>query len=343
MAVQRGGRPDPLVEPARVGGLLFIAASTIAGVLAVVDPAYANNDDRVVAMSVMGAAIGAAVTAMARRLPRWMVLGLPPFGALMLCVGMVLDRNIVIGGEVLLTWPLLAAYMMPNWVIICTLVTILMTFPPIALWILGPAGVTPSITMAATMVITTLVLGTLRRRNRRLVEAMHRQAMTDGLTDLPNRRAFTERLDALDPAEPVAVAVIDVDYFKSINDTAGHAAGDETLRLLGELLARRVRRGELAARLGGEEFGVLFPGASGAQATAAAESLRLAVREESRSWAHPVTVSIGVAGRPDDASDVDGMLAAADAALYRAKAGGRDRVVAGDLVPQLVDTPTSAV
>jgi diguanylate cyclase (GGDEF)-like protein len=347
MAVgQRGGRPvadaAALVEPARVGGLLFVAASLIAGVLTVVDPAYAHNNARVLAMSALGVMSGAIFVVMARRLPRWVVCLLPPFGALMLCFGMVLDRNIVIGGEVLLTWPLLAAYMLPYWVIICTLVTILVTFPPIALWILGAGGVTPSITMTATMVITTAVLGTLRRRNRRLVEALHRQAMTDGLTGLPNRRAFIERLEGLDPAAPAALAVIDVDHFKRINDTAGHAAGDETLRSLGELLARRVRDGELAARLGGEEFVVLFPGTSDADAARAAESLRRAVRDESQRWSHPITISVGVAARPADAVDADGLLAAADAALYRAKAAGRDCVVACDRASRLVDTPPTA-
>lgn len=347
MAVGQGGTKAAadsaaLVEPARVGGLLFVAASSIAGVLTVVDPDYAHNDARVLAMSALGAVTGALVVAMARRAPRWAVCLLPPFGALMLCFGMVLDRNIVIGGEVLLTWPLLAAYMLPFWVIICTLVTILVTFPPIAWWILGTAGVTPSITMTVTMVITTAVLGTLRRRNRRLVQALHRQAMTDGLTGLPNRRAFTERLDELDPAAPAALAIVDVDHFKHINDTAGHAAGDETLRSLGELLSRRVRDGELAARHGGEEFAVLFPGVSGADAARAAESLRQAVRDASRHWSHPITISVGVAAWPDDAVDADGLLAAADAALYRAKAGGRDRVVACESLTRLVDTPPTA-
>jgi diguanylate cyclase (GGDEF)-like protein len=326
-AVQRRGTTE-LAGAARVGGLLYVAASVIAGVLTIADPAYANDDGRVLAMSAFAAVLGALFLVLSDRAPRWLVYAMPPLGGLTLCLGMVFDHNIVIGGEVLLTWPLLAAYMMPNWVIVCTLLVILATFPPIALWILGSAGITPSITMTVTLVITVLVLGTLRRRNRRLVDALHRQAMTDGLTGLPNRRAFTEAVAALDAS--YALAVIDVDHFKRVNDTAGHAAGDEVLRALSSLMADRVRADDMVARLGGEEFVAVFPGCTGDEALSAAEALRQAVHDAARDWAHPITISVGVSCRPDDATDVDGLLAAADAALYRAKQAGRNRVVRHD-------------
>ncbi|GIE94758.1 GGDEF domain-containing protein [Paractinoplanes rishiriensis] len=327
-ARQPGPAADP-AEPARVGGLLYIAASLIAAVLTVADPGYANHDGRVLAMSSFGMICGFGFWLFARRMPRWIAYAMPPFGGFTLCFGMVLDGNIVIGGEVLLTWPLLAAYMMPNWVILCTFASVLASFVPVALWILGPAGVTPSITMTVTLLITVLVLGTLRRRNARLVDALHRQATTDGLTGLPNRRAFTEALAGLDPGSwPVSLALIDVDHFKRINDTAGHAAGDEVLRNLGDLLARRIRGDDLVARLGGEEFVAVFTRTEGDEALAAADALRRDVRDSSRDWTHPITISIGVAGPPIAATDQDALLAAADAALYRAKAEGRDRALA---------------
>jgi two-component system cell cycle response regulator len=171
------------------------------------------------------------------------------------------------------------------------------------------------------LLITVLVLGTLRRRNARLMDALHRQAMADGLTGLPNRRAFTEAISTVD--KHVWLALVDADHFKRINDTAGHAAGDETLRALGQLLSRRVRGEDLAARLGGEEFVVVFR--DGADPFETADALRREVPEASPRWPHPITVSIGVAG--GDAAETDSLLAAADAALYRAKAAGRDRTM----------------
>jgi diguanylate cyclase (GGDEF)-like protein len=323
--VQRPGASDA-AGAARVGGLLFIAASLIAAVLTVADPEYAHNDARVLAMSLFGVLIGTAYLILHRHAPRWLVFLMPPLGGLTLCFGMVLDRNIVIGGEVLLTWPLLAAYMMPGWVIACTVAVILAAFTPIALWILGPAGVTPSITMTVTLLITVLVLSTLRRRNARLLDALHRQAMTDGLTGLPNRRAFTEALAS--SSRPVSLALVDVDHFKRINDTAGHAAGDETLRALGELLARRVRGDDLAARIGGEEFVVLLPNTGRTEALAVAERLRASVEAlDLTQFANGVriTVSAGVAGT-NQAMTPDALLSAADEALYAAKRGGRNQV-----------------
>jgi diguanylate cyclase (GGDEF)-like protein len=122
--------------------------------------------------------------------------------------------------------------------------------------------------------------------------------------------------------------MIDVDHFKSLNDTAGHRAGDAVLRELYRLMSRMVRRVDTLARYGGEEFMVLLPQVSRPEAREVGEKLRRAVAEAA--WPHggPVTISVGVANLPADAATLERLADCADAALYAAKRGGRNLVVA---------------
>jgi diguanylate cyclase (GGDEF)-like protein len=167
-------------------------------------------------------------------------------------------------------------------------------------------------------------------RSEQNARAMHTLATTDALTGLPNRRALLERLQAAVSAaqrhgEPVTVALIDVDHFKSINDRHGHAAGDRALVQLGHLLAAALRPTDMLGRWGGEEFLLVCGHTHLVAGQDLAERLRASV--EGHAFAHgaPVTVSIGLT-RVTYRDDVDGMLARADAALYRAKANGRNRI-----------------
>ncbi|WP_213879253.1 diguanylate cyclase [Pseudomonas sp. dw_358] len=175
----------------------------------------------------------------------------------------------------------------------------------------------------------------LRAANVRL----HELSLHDSLTGLPNRRYFDEVKiiefqRALRHRQPLAVLMCDVDFFKKYNDSHGHAMGDDCLRTVAQTL-RKVfaRAGELPARLGGEEFAVLLPGASTDQAREAAARLRRALAEQQlahgQSSVSPfVTMSIGIAQLdPDTMDDFDLLLKTADQALYRAKSQGRDRVV----------------
>ena len=160
-------------------------------------------------------------------------------------------------------------------------------------------------------------------------------AMTDALTGLGNRH----RLDAVLPdlharslagAVPLPVAMIDIDHFKAINDRLGHALGDAVLREIGHLLRSHGREGDLALRLGGEEFLVALPGCTADAAAVTAERLRRAVAGHDWHRLHPaldVRVSIGLADLALWPGLADG-LQAADRQLYRAKAEGRDRVCA---------------
>ncbi|HEX8855663.1 MAG TPA: GGDEF domain-containing protein [Thermoleophilaceae bacterium] len=132
--------------------------------------------------------------------------------------------------------------------------------------------------------------------------------------------------DGLSERDPEAftLAMIDIDDFKQINDTHGHPVGDEALRLVAEALHRAVRDDDRVFRVGGEEFAVLLPGLTAADATAAAERLREAVARIE--FLVPLTVSVGLASWPEGASDRDSLIEHADCALYQAKRAGKDRV-----------------
>ncbi|HLG72660.1 MAG TPA: diguanylate cyclase [Chloroflexota bacterium] len=170
----------------------------------------------------------------------------------------------------------------------------------------------------------------LRRQLAERAAEMEQQALTDELTGLPNRRAFDHHLDrlvrAVERGSQFSMLMLDIDHFKKVNDTHGHAAGDRVLQELADTLQSRIRVSDVAARVGGEEFAVLLPRASASEAARVAEALRVAVQERDIRWNGrriPITISIGVAD-----SAVEGSIAeAADAALYRAKANGRNVVV----------------
>jgi len=168
-----------------------------------------------------------------------------------------------------------------------------------------------------------------------LVERLEALASTDGLTGALNRRRFDE-LGARDAelarrsGAPVGVLMLDLDYFKRINDEWGHAAGDEALKVFCARCSGELRATDAFARYGGEEFAALLPGAGAEGALAVAERLRLAVAASPIPWegrGMPLTVSVGVyAGilAPDEG--LESMVRRADEALYAAKARGRNRV-----------------
>ncbi len=168
----------------------------------------------------------------------------------------------------------------------------------------------------------------------RLNARLNRLANTDGLTDLFNRRYLFDRLAELwaiyeRHRRPLSCIVLDVDRFKRINDTCGHAAGDGVLRAIADIARREVRTSDLLARLGGEEFCVLCPETDAQGAVAVAERIRHAVEQfvfKADAEALRVTISLGVAPARPTMQASDELLAAADAMLYRAKDGGRNAV-----------------
>jgi diguanylate cyclase (GGDEF)-like protein len=184
--------------------------------------------------------------------------------------------------------------------------------------------------IGAITVVCLMVIG-LRRQADRLRAELAGLAHTDPLTGLANRRGFDEALhrahdQAVRDGTPLSLLTVDIDHFKHVNDTWGHPAGDAVLASLGAFLSDRVRSSDVVGRLGGEEFAILVPECPAAQALSRAQQLCDAVRADSKTWDHPITVSVGVATVPHDATTPTGLHQAADAALYRAKAAGRDRV-----------------
>jgi diguanylate cyclase (GGDEF)-like protein len=174
--------------------------------------------------------------------------------------------------------------------------------------------------------------------NARLHRLVERQANTDGLTELPNRRHFEEALDAeISRAErfggSLALILADLDDFKQVNDRYGHQAGDDVLQTFADILRTTVREIDLPARYGGEEFAVLLPQTDLEGAHQLAERLRRALAARPMST-HPgglvaVTASFGVAAFPD-APTPAALFASADEALYRAKRAGKNCVVSAD-------------
>ncbi len=182
----------------------------------------------------------------------------------------------------------------------------------------------------------------VRERTAELEAANHQLAAlssTDALTGLANRRRFDEVWEsewqrAARMGLPLALALIDVDYFKAYNDHYGHQAGDACLRQVASLLAAEARRsGELVARYGGEEFVLVLPGATAAEARTVAERIRAAVEGRAMPHEHSpvagvVTISIGVASvRVQRAEQAEALLKESDVALYLAKHQGRNRVM----------------
>jgi diguanylate cyclase (GGDEF)-like protein len=179
----------------------------------------------------------------------------------------------------------------------------------------------------------------LQQREKELKQAMQdlrEQSITDPLTGLYNRRYLLELLPrelvrAGRNGTHIAVIMVDVDHFKRINDSFGHDAGDLALRAIGPLLKQSIRRSDIACRFGGEEFLLILPEATSEGAARRAEAIRAAIKllnliHLGRALG-AITASLGVALYPDHASDADALLRSADESLYKAKDGGRDRVV----------------
>jgi diguanylate cyclase (GGDEF)-like protein len=161
--------------------------------------------------------------------------------------------------------------------------------------------------------------------------------MSDPLTGIPNRRAFDERLEsewkrAMRDKVPLSFLMLDLDKFKDYNDRYGHQQGDELLKAAAAVIVACARRpGDLAARIGGEEFGVLLPSTKLENACVVAEKLRSGIEKLSvpteRGEETKITISIGVAsGVPLPKSDSAELVGAADSRLYAAKSDGRNRV-----------------
>ena len=170
---------------------------------------------------------------------------------------------------------------------------------------------------------------------QQLQEQLRQQALHDPLTGLYNRRYLDEAIErelirAARNKQPVGIVMCDLDHFKRVNDTHGHLAGDEVLRMFAELLKKHARGSDIVCRFGGEEFVMFLPDMSPAVACQRAGQLRTELAAKRITHGTSViqmTASFGVAAFPEHGKTMDGLISAVDAAMYQAKEAGRDRVV----------------
>jgi diguanylate cyclase (GGDEF)-like protein len=179
--------------------------------------------------------------------------------------------------------------------------------------------------------------------DREFQQQIHRLLVHDELTGLLTSKSFFSELRreaarAASESMPFCVLMMDLDYFKEVNDTFGHLVGSETLEEVGAVIKQTLRAGDVGARFGGEEFAAFLLDADYAQGMVAAERVRAAIEEHDfpavrrgstePSRKHKITISIGVAGFPEDGRDPIQLVELADSALYRAKRSGRNCVCA---------------
>jgi diguanylate cyclase (GGDEF)-like protein len=190
--------------------------------------------------------------------------------------------------------------------------------------------------MTAALVTTAVLLVRAGERQAVLVSRLEQQAALDPLTGLVTRRvldeAATSALSGAGSLEGTSLVLLDIDYFKGVNDRYGHPGGDQVLVQLARLLGTHLRRGDVVCRMGGDEIALLLPGCSPEVAHTRAEEVLTRVRAHSFMVGADdmvrLSVSIGLAHAPTDAVDLRRLYVAADGALYGAKHSGRDRVVA---------------
>ncbi|MEN3793640.1 diguanylate cyclase [Fulvimarina sp. MAC3] len=177
-------------------------------------------------------------------------------------------------------------------------------------------------------------------RRRYATKLFKREALTDPLTELPNRRAFDQAVQRMTAKrgekggiDSVALLLIDIDHFKQVNDKWGHVFGDRILRSVAHTILRHARREDLVARYGGEEIAIILPAISQFEACKLAERIRLAI--EAANQRFEITASIGVAVADDDNRAFRELFQAADRALYQAKERGRNRIELEYLKPAM--------
>ena len=335
---------EPSVSAAKnVGGSLMLAAAAlVSGVTALTELRHEAfpPTTRLINYGLSGVAAlcGLALLRTPRRVPLWLLNVLPSVSAVLICVPASVDKSPTQLGPLLLTWPVtFAAAVLSARVAWITMGVTAAAYAVLTSVAHGVDGLTLWVEVTASITVICWMVVRVQGQALQLREALARLARTDPLTALANRRGFDEAL-AREHARhrrggpDMSLLLVDIDHFKAVNDSWGHQAGDAALRRLGLLLSTRFRTMDVVGRIGGEEFAVLIPDCAAGRARQRAAELCDAVRVETESWEHPITVSVGVATSEHPETTPAELYAAADSALYAAKAAGRDRIAQAETV-----------
>ena len=258
-------------------------------------------------------------------------------GVLLTCVLNVLTDDPSAGAQAFLAFPVLWAASHLGWAAVALVTGAAVVGNGVTQLLLQPVepAMHDQLVIGTVLVVASVILARTASVQDRLVSALQQQADVDPLTGLVTRRVLDDALTGALEREPTgdgtALVLVDVDSFKQINDAHGHPVGDDALVHLSGLVRRQVRAGDaVVGRLGGDELALLLPGCTAETAARRARELLETVRASPLPRTDgdllPLSISVGLAHAPLHADSVRELYAAADAALYRAKRAGRDRV-----------------
>jgi diguanylate cyclase (GGDEF)-like protein len=334
-------RSGPPVS-ARLGASMFLGGALVTVLsIAAAQPEHADRRGYVM-LALAQVAFAGLVLCIPRSLGKHFIPGMVVLGGIVAVSAAVLLNGERDGGDALLNelyyvWPALyVGYFFRRPGIVGSLATIGVFYAGV----LSLQPLDPSIAVTRWLVTVSVTTGAaftlhaIRSQVDGLLRKLRETARTDPLTAVLNRRGFEELAErelaaAGRDGRPCALLLGDIDHFKHLNDRFGHAAGDAALASVAGLITRTCRPTDVVARIGGEEFAVLLPGASLEDAVATAERIREGVQSDTGAQ-HALTVSFGVASYAVHGRSLAELMAAADSALYRAKADGRDRTVLYD-------------
>jgi len=244
----------------------------------------------------------------------------------------LMTKDASTGSQLFYLWPVLyAANFLSRRAIYLNIAAVLAGDSMVVVVVLtAPNAFADWLSLGIALIMTAVVVVTLRDRADRLRQKLEGQALADSLTGLANRRAFDEALQeagewASATGRPLTVVTLDLDYFKTVNDTYGHGAGDQALQVVAGAMRTVANPDDVTARLGGDEF-VMLLRADQRAALRTVEQLRSIVGADTTLPSGPPGLSIGVAVMPAHADTVEDLVRASDKALYTAKSGGRGRV-----------------
>ena len=314
----------------RHAGALLFGAGALTLCLVTFTPDPDASDHGGLRLAALACSLLAALLVAWRSAPGPVLHAVPPAGALMVAVVAALAEPVGLTPAFFL-WPMLVAayFLPPREVAVNAALAMALCAVTLALFVEPGLRIATFIGVAAIVGVASAVVVALRAEVLQLVERLRAQATLDALTGAANRWEFERRLlEELERADRTgancALLVFDIDHFKRINDSFGHAAGDDALRAIAREARAAKRRTDFFARIGGEEFALILPDTDLDGATVLAEGLRGALARAALT--HPVTLSIGVADRATSGVAGSDLLAAADSALYAAKRQGRDRI-----------------